>query len=137
VLALYVVYMLAWRPLAQGNDMLARQNAAAALSLENTTRLAAEYRVLQQRAAQGGQQSQSSLTEVVDRSVKAHQLQMSRFQPGSSGDVQVRLDNAVFDHVLRWLHQLESGEGVSVRELSLSRGADAGLVNVSVRLHRL
>ncbi len=60
---------------------------------------------------------------------------MSRFQPGSTGDVQIRFDNSSFDQVARWLHQLES-EGVTVRDLAISPGASTGLVNVSVRLFR-
>jgi general secretion pathway protein M len=61
---------------------------------------------------------------------------MSRFQPGSSGDVQVRLDNAAFDQVIRWLNDLESTQGVTTRELVIAQGSAAGLVNVSVRLFR-
>ncbi len=136
VLLLYVVYMAAWRPLTQSNEQLQRQVAVAQQSLENIGRLAAEYRLLQQSSAQSGNASRGNLAEVIDRSVKAQQLQMSRLQPGSSGDVQVRLDNVQVDAVLRWLNQLESEESVQVRDLSATVGATAGLINLSVRLYR-
>lgn len=136
VLLLAALWLLAWRPLAQSNAVLARQNAASTQTLQGVTRLADEYRVLRQRGDGSAVANRASLTEVVDRSIEAHGLPMSRFQPGSSGDVQLRLDSAAFDAVLRWLYQLESREGVSLRELSITRGADPGLVNVSVRLYR-
>jgi general secretion pathway protein M len=136
VLLLYIVYMAGWRPLAQSNAQLRVQLQAAGQSLENIGRLAAEYRSLQQRNAQSGGASRGNLAEVIDRSVKAQQLQMSRLQPGSGGDVQVRLDNVAVDRALRWLHQLEHAESVQVRDLSMTIGASTGLVNLSVRLYR-
>ena len=136
VLLLYVIYMAAWRPLARSNAQLQLQVAAAQQSLENIGRLAAEYRQLQQSSAQSGTANRGTLAEVIDRSVKAQQLQMSRLQPGSAGDVQVRFDNVPIDAVLRWLNQLESAESVQVRDLSVTVGATAGLVNLSVRLYR-
>ena len=135
VVVFYLLYQLAWRPLAADNTRLQTQNEAAARTLENVAQLAAQYRQLQQSGAQAGQ-SQGSLTALLDQSVAANQLQMSRFQPGSAGDVQVRLDNAPFDQVLRWLHQLEMQHGVAVKELAVSPGGDSGLVNVSVRVFR-
>lgn len=136
VLLLYVIYMAGWRPLAQANAQLRLQLQAAEQSLENIGRLAAEFRLLQQRSEQSGNAARGNLAEVIDRSVKAQQLQMSRLQPGSSGDVQVRLDNVAVDRALRWLDQLENAEAVQVRDLSMTVGASTGLVNLSVRLYR-
>lgn len=133
-LALYVFYQAAWRPLATANDNLARSNAGLRESVQSITTLAAEYQQLRQAGAQG-RATQETLAQLLDRTVAAQQLQMSRFQPGSTGDVQVRFDNSSFDQIARWLHQLES-EGVTVRDLAISPGASTGLVNVSVRLFR-
>jgi general secretion pathway protein M len=134
-LLLYLLYQMAWRPLAAANAQLQLQNAAATRTLETVAQLAAQYRQLKQGNAQGGP-PQGSLTALVDQTVATNKLQMSRFQPGSGGDVQVRLDNAPFDQVLRWLHQLETQHRVAVKELAVSPGADGGLVSVSVRLFR-
>ena len=134
-LVLFALYQIALRPIAAANARLAAQNAAAQNSLAEVTQMAAQLRVLQQTQAQqngGGE----NLTQLVDRTVAANQLHMSRFQPGSSGDVQVRLDNVSFDQTLRWLNDLESAQSVAVRELVVAPGAASGLVNVSVRLLR-
>lgn len=134
-LVLFALYQIALRPIAMANARLAAQNAAAQTSLAEVTQMAAQLRALQQTQAQqngGGE----NLTQLVDRTVAANQLHMSRFQPGSSGDVQVRLDNVSFDQTLRWLNELESAQSVAVRELVVAPGAASGLVNVSVRLFR-
>ncbi len=133
-LAMYVFYQAAWRPLANANNTLERGNAGLRETVQSMTTLAAEYQQLRQAGAQG-RATQETLAQLLDRTVAAQQLQMSRFQPGSTGDVQVRFDNSSFDQVARWLHQLES-EGVTVRDLAISPGASTGLVSVSVRLFR-
>lgn len=135
VLALYLFYQIALHPLVQANARLRAQNVAAQGSLAAVTEMAAQLRDLQQNPAQTTSASEN-LTQLVDRSVAEHQLHISRFQPGASGDAQVRLDNVDFDQVLRWLNELETTQAVSVRELVVAPGAGPGLVNVSVRLWR-
>jgi len=135
-LLLYVLYQMLWRPLALANQHLSEQNVAATQSLASIAQLAAQYRELQQGSAQNNASQGESLTQLVDETVASNGLHMSRFQPGSSGDVQVRLDNAGFDQVLRWLHELETKHSVTIRELGISPGSAPGLVNISVRLFR-
>lgn len=136
VLVLYLIYQLLWRPLANANERLQLQNNAAMNSLNAVTQMAAQLRALQQTATQTTNSQNENLTQLIDRTVASNQLHMSRFQPGSSGDVQVRLDNAPFDQVIRWLNELESTHGVTTRELVIAQGSASGLVNVSVRLFR-
>ena len=132
--AAFLLVQIAWRPLANANRNLQQANVALRDSVQNMAQLAAEYRQLQQAGARGGAQGPESLAQLLDRTIAAQQLQMSRFQPGSVGDVQVRFDNSAFDQIVRWLYQLESENGVTVRDLSVAPGAAPGLVNVSVRL---
>jgi type II secretory pathway component PulM len=133
-LGLYMFFVMAWRPLATANANLMRGNSGLRESVQSITALAAEYQQLQQAGVRSSA-TQETLAQLLDRTVAANQLQMSRFQPGSTGDVQIRFDNSSFDQVARWLHQLES-EGVTVKDLAISPGAAAGLVNISVRLFR-
>lgn len=136
VLVLYVLYQVTLRPMSAANERLTAQNAAAQNSLAAVTQMAAQLRELQQSGAQQNGASSENLTQLVDRSVAENQLHMSRFQPGSSGDVQVRLDNVAFDQTLHWLNELETAQSVTVRELVVAPGSAVGLVNVSVRLYR-
>lgn len=136
VLVAYLVYQLAYRPLADARDRLAAQNAAAQTSLLSVRQLAAE---LARIDAEGGSQAgvpDMSLPQLVDSTAAAHQLRMSRFQPSAAGDVQIRFDSVPFANLLRWLHQLEQESGVSIKDLSLTPGNAPGLVNASLRLYR-
>jgi general secretion pathway protein M len=135
-LVLYMLYQTFWHPLAASNRNLAQQNESIAKSVANMSQLAAQYRELQKASGPGSGSQGETLTQLVDETVASNQLHMSRFQPGSSGDVQVRFDNASFDQILRWLSELESKHGVTLREYGVSPGSGPGLVNVSVRLYR-
>lgn len=135
-LVLYALYQAVLHPLAASNRRLENQNASAQKSLAAVTQMAAELRALQQNNTQSTAAQNENLTQLIDRTVAANNLRMSRFQPGSSGDVQVRLDNMAFDQVLRWLNELESAQSVTIRELVIAPGSAPGLVNVSARLFR-
>ena len=50
------------------------------------------------------------------------------------GDIQVRLENAVFDELLAWLDELENREGLLVTEVAITPSAAVGRVNVTVRI---
>lgn len=133
VVAVYVVFVFILGPMADTRDKLQRQNQAAATTLAEVKALAEQYRRLQgggsPTPATGG-----SLTRIVDTTVKHNQLSMSRFQPSSSGDVQVRFENALFNNLVAWLNELEVENGVLIKDLSITPGSGTGLVNVSVRL---
>ena len=132
---LYLLYLLLWNPIANKRDDLLVQNQSVAQSLGSVRSLAAQYQALKQSGAAGKSPVRSNLSQIVDTSVARNQLKMNRFQPSSSGDVQVRFENAVFNNIVAWLYELESEYAIEVKELSVTPGAASGLVNVSVRLH--
>ena len=70
---------------------------------------------------------------VLDRQI-SYQLQVSRLQPNSRGEIQVRLEGAAFDDLLAWLHDMEQGEGLLVREVSITQAGTVGRVNATVRV---
>ncbi len=133
--ALYLLYLLLWSPIVSQGQQLKQQNQAVAESLASVRSLAAEYTALKKSGADSKSPVGSNLSRIVDSSVARNQLKMNRFQPSSSGDVQVRFENAVFNNIVAWLYELESGYAIAVKELSVTPGAATGLVNVSVRLH--
>lgn len=133
--ALYIIFILVMRPMSSSADILALQNNRAAESLINVEALAQEYKVLKKTGiGQGGQKQ--NLTRLIDNTVKKNQLNMSRFQPSSSGDVQVRFENAIFNNIIAWVYELEGVHGVIVKDLSVTKGSASGLVNVSIRLRQ-
>ena len=130
LIVLYLIFMLAWQPLAEARNTLERRNEAARADLAKVTELAARYRKL---AGSGAAVASSgrSLPAVIDEAVRRNELVMGRFQPSASGDVQVRFDNASFLGG-------PSADRISPVELETvdAPGSDAGLVNVSVRVYR-
>ncbi len=136
VVAVYLLFVLLWRPMASSIDTLHRQNKAAEDTLAEVKQLVVTLSSLNAGGASQQSGSGESLTRVIDNSIKNNSLTMSRFQPSSSGDVQVRFENSSFNNILAWLHDIEINHGVVVKDLSISPGSGSGIVNVSVRLRK-
>ncbi|ARN74846.1 type II secretion system protein GspM [Oceanicoccus sagamiensis] len=135
VVLAYLLFVVILSPMSDSVSSLQQQNTQAAESLVAVKALAKEYKSLQKSGA-GKSGAKQNLTRLIDATVKSNQLTMSRFQPSSSGDVQVRFENAVFNDIVAWISLLENDHGVMVKDLSINNGAATGLVNVSVRLRQ-
>jgi general secretion pathway protein M len=131
-LALYLLYMLIWAPLNERREQLAVQNSAIAESRVRVDAMVSELMQLRQSGARPG--AQRNLTSLINESTSRLQLPVIRLQPNSRGEIQVRVENAAFDDVLRWLHGMEYGEGLLVREVAITQAGAAGRVNVTVRI---
>jgi type II secretory pathway component PulM len=133
-LGLYLLYMLVWSPLAGQRDRLENQNRGVAASLQRVDVMVSE--VLQLRAEEGGSTggARRNLTSLINQSTARLQLAVTRLQPNSRGEIQVRFESAAFDDLLQWLHEMESGEGLLVREASITQAGSSGRVNATVRL---
>jgi len=130
--ALYLVYMLLWSPLAERRDDMAQRNLATAESLQRVDGMVSEILRLRE---QGGSSSQRrNLTGVINQTTASASLAVTRMQPNSRGEVQVRLESVAFDAVMGWLNVLENREGLAILEVALSQSGDSGRVNATVRL---
>ncbi|TXS96279.1 type II secretion system protein M [Parahaliea maris] len=131
-LLLYLAYMLLWRPLdVQREDMLAR-NAATAVSLQRVDGMVSE--ILALRESEGGATRRRNLTTVVNQTTAAAGLAVSRLQPNSRGEIQVRLEGVEFGALAGWLYEVEYGQSLLVREVSMTQSGSAGRVDATVRL---
>lgn len=76
-----------------------------------------------------------SLMSLVDASARSTGLSgaIKQIRPEGQG-VKVRLEEVVFDDMLRWLEQLKSKQGVNVSSLVMERLSVPGRVNASVTL---
>jgi general secretion pathway protein M len=129
---LYLLFVLLWSPLAGKRDALEVQNSAIAGSLARVDAMVSE--LLQLRDGGASVNTRRNLTSLINQSTSRMELQVSRLQPSSRGDIQVRLENASFDDVLEWLHEMEYREGLLVREVSVTQAGSAGRVNATVRI---
>ncbi|MCR9105916.1 MAG: type II secretion system protein M [Gammaproteobacteria bacterium] len=131
-LALYVLYLLVWSPLDERRDALAQQNAALAQSLTRVDAMASE--VIQLRSTGANPGARRNLTALINQSTRQQDLPVSRLQPNSRGEIQVRLESAAFDDLLKWLYDMEFKEGLLVKELSVTQAGAVGRVNATVRV---
>ncbi|MEP5569354.1 MAG: type II secretion system protein M, partial [Halioglobus sp.] len=121
---LYLIFVLLMAPLSQARDRMALQNAGVAESLQRVDVLVSQILYLRESGETGT--TNRNLTSLVNRSTSSHQLQVNRLQPNSRGELQVRLENAVFDDLIAWLYQVEYKEGLRVLETSITQAGSVG-----------
>ena len=133
-IVLYVLYMWVWSPIASQRDQLAIQNQGVAESLQRVDAMVSEVMQLRDSEGRGSAGNRRNLTSLISQSTARRQLQVSRLQPNSRGEIQVRLEAAAFDDLLQWLHEMEFTQALLVREVSITQAGSAGRVNATVRI---
>ena len=131
---LYILLQLVVLPIQQMTQMQIERNKNLALTVAQVQTLAAT--LLTSDTPKNATNNGGSIAELVDRTLGAHGLRMSGFNPGSNGEVRLRLDNVSFSGLSRWLHELEFKHAVQVRELSMNLTSTPGLITVNVRLRK-
>jgi type II secretory pathway component PulM len=135
VIVLVAGYRLLWFPIVEKQQRLQEQNLATAEALHRVENMAGQIVALKQAGAgSGASGSGGNLSQLVTTRSARFALKVSRMQPNSRGEIQVRFDDASFSGLLSWLHQLEVNDGVEVRELALTQTGAAGLVNATIRV---
>ncbi len=129
---LYLMYAVAWLPLAERRAQTELRNAAAATSLQRVDAMVSELTQLRESGA--GSTGTRNLTSLVNQTTSEVGLSVSRLQPGSRGDMQVRLESADFAAVVNWLYLLEQREALVLQEVSITQSGTAGRVNATVRI---
>lgn len=131
-LLLYLLYTLVLSPLESQQEQLAAQNSAVTESQGRVDAMVSQLLQLRQGGAKAG--AKRNLTSVINQSTSRLQLPVIRLQPNSRGEIQVRIENASFNDVLKWLNEMEYTESLLVREVSVTPAASAGRVNITVRI---
>lgn len=131
-LGLYLLFILAVRPLGAARDELALRNTVVAESLQRIDVMVSQILALRESGPRSD--APRNLTSLVNRSTAEQGLAVSRLQPNSRGEVQVRLENAPFDALAAWLYHMEYREQLRVHEVSITQAGAAGRVNATVRL---
>lgn len=88
--------------------------------------------------AAGPDLSGQSLVVIVDRSARTAGLgdALSRNQPVGDDGIRVRLENAPFDSMARWLEAIDTGAGLAIESASFDRTPVAGRVNANLVLRQ-
>jgi general secretion pathway protein M len=77
-----------------------------------------------------------SLVVIVDRSARAAGLgtALTRNQPVGEDAISVRMENAAFDNLARWLDAINASSGLAIESASFDRTPEDGRVNASLVL---
>lgn len=132
VLVVYLAYQLLWLPLSNLQQQARERNAQLSGVHDRVEQMVASIRGLE--ASGDSTRRDRNLTAVVNASTAAYGLKILRLQPNNRGEVQIRLENAVFDDLVAWLYRLESTEGLATREVAVSQAAATGRVNATIRI---
>jgi len=79
-----------------------------------------------------------SLVVIVDRSARQAGLgaALTNNQPIGDDGIRVRLENASFEAVARWLGAVDASSGLAIESASFDRAPDPGRVNASLTLRQ-
>ena len=118
---LMLLYTVLWAPLSERRDNLEIQNRAVHEKLQRVDELAGRVLALRESVGADTRQAPANLTQLVNQRSASHGLKVSRLQPNSRGELQIRFEEVGFNALLSWLHQLEYGDGLRTREVSITR----------------
>lgn len=137
-LVIFLLWALLWRPMMASAKDVQQRVAAQESELQWMRQAAAEARVLRGAAGAGAQASGGSLLSLVERTARQGRLApaVKRVQPDGEQGVRIWLENASFDDLLVWLHQLATAHGVALSEVAVERQQAAGIVNGRLLLER-
>ncbi|MCG8314477.1 MAG: type II secretion system protein M [Pseudomonadales bacterium] len=84
------------------------------------------------RQAGGNQDLLGAVNNIASR----NKITLQRYEPEGKDKLRVWLENTSFNSVVRWLHQLEVRNGITVASISLDAEKEAGLVSAKIVLRK-
>jgi general secretion pathway protein M len=139
VLLLLLLYLMAWQPFTEAlerNQQLVKGQQATLSWME--AQLPEIRRLSRSQTRSGRGASNEALLTLVDRTAKQRQLrqQIQRIKPQGDKSVQLWMEQADFDALMKWLGELTEQHGIEIDSLSVDRQELPGLVNARLVLQR-
>lgn len=133
----FLVYFLAWKPLADEAERLDAANRSQRETLDWMREAAQEVASLRDSAPVRAPAAGGSLLGLADRLARQARVKdrIRRLQPEGEEMVRVEIEGAEFDRLIGWLGRLK-GQGVETTSLSLSRVEDSHRVDARLTLER-
>ena len=138
-LLLFLLYLMAWQPFADALTQKRQLVKGQQATLDWMESQLPEIRRLRGNPANAGKAaSNEALLTLVDRTAKQRQLrqQIQRIKPQGDTSVQLWVEQADFDALLKWLGELTEQHGIVIDSLSIDRQELPGLVNARLVLQR-
>ncbi|MEW8049091.1 MAG: type II secretion system protein M [Candidatus Thiodiazotropha sp.] len=135
---LLLVYLLLWRPFNQALDKKALLVESQQLTLNWMQDNLDLVKSLRNQQRGKGTGSNEALLTLVDRTAKKIRLrqQIQRIKPQGDNAVQLWIEEAPFDTIIKWLGQLTQTHAIEIDSLTIDRQDKPGLVNARLVLQR-
>ncbi|MBU2886241.1 type II secretion system protein M [Gilvimarinus agarilyticus] len=133
---LYILWMAVLSPLQDKRTQQIATNANTSASLERVKLMTAQIKQAQSLERSANNSSGTNISQLIDSTLQSNGLRMSGFQPGTRGEVRVRLDNVNYTAIMQWLYDLEYRHEVTVKDLSMAATSTAGKVTANIRLSK-
>ena len=136
-LFIFMFYVMVWEPLGASVAQLDKRITSDRITLDWMKTSAAEVKKLRATDKKtAGLPKGRSLLSVIDDSTKKNKLagNVKRIEPRGNDGVQIRLEDAPFNAVVRWLTSLKLRYGISTKSASIDRLEKNGLVNARLTL---
>ena len=141
VLAVALIYVVAWRPWRINVARLQQQVAAQRADLAWMRSAAQEIKRLEVAAVTQGpdRNRERSLSTLIDQTAKAAGLgtALKRVEPQGDAGLRVRLEQVSFDRMLLWLSELEREYGIEIDNAVIDRQVEDGRVNARLVLQEI
>ncbi|MFV2055376.1 MAG: type II secretion system protein GspM [Thiohalomonadales bacterium] len=130
-LGLMLIYLLLWEPLAENYKSAKKNSEKYEKLVAWMEQHAAEVRVLRATMAPSAGRGNQSILGVVDKTAKQIKLSknLKQVRPDGNNKARVRLEDAPFDTVIRWLELLQQQQGITLVSSSIQKQGTNGLVN--------
>ena len=133
IVGLLVFWSLVWKPVSDWRTFENNRFENAQSVLDWVYANEARLRVaIKSQSPQGG--ARPSLLPVITRAADAQGLSLNRLQPDASGTVTVHLQAQPFSEVMKWVHNLQENNSVTILRISVDAQGEPGYVNAQVRL---
>jgi len=136
VLSILILYMMLWKPVFSSTEELRQQLTAEKETLNWMQVASQEVKALQDGSSVVSGRGGRSLLSIVDQAAKNNKLgsALKRVEPKGANEVRVRLEQASFNDVARWLSQLQNKYGIIVSTITIDRQDASGIANVNLML---
>ncbi|MES9992763.1 MAG: type II secretion system protein GspM [Candidatus Thiodiazotropha sp.] len=135
---LLLIYLLMWRPFHQALEKKALLVESQQITLNWMQDNLELVKSLSRQQQGRGASSNEALLTLVDRTAKQIQLrqQIQRIKPQGDNGVQLWIEEAPFDTIMKWLGQLTQTHAIEIDTLTIDRQEKQGLVNARLVLQR-
>lgn len=134
VLIIALVYLVLMFP-AQSSVSSASKKLEAKQSLLLWMQANEEQALAAAKSGAGGSSGRSqNILGDVNNAASRFQITLQRYEPEGKDKLRVWLEDESFNNMVRWLHQLESQNGITVASVSLDAENDPGIVSAKIVL---